>query len=315
MLFQTPQFLKSGFDFRPSFSFGNPSFRRILRQWLPVVAASSIFAINQQVAGYFASGLDDGSGSALLNAIVFWQLPLGIFGASVTTVLFPQMSREAADSEMRALRETISYGVRAISALLIPSAAILGALSFEVIAVVLQRGQFTSANTYMAARVLIGYCLGMVGVGVFNFLARSFYARGDYRTPALAAVAVLVIDVALSLVLKETPLRVAGLAVANSVAFTTGAVVLLYFSRRALNGLEGASILRTAGKAIVATAPVLAGLLAVRHRWGLLWEAGSTLFNLCVLLSLGFLSVGVVAVLYWLLRIEAVTILVKRRPK
>lgn len=315
VLFQTPQFLQNGFDFRPSFSFGNPAFRRILRQWLPVVASSSIFAINQQVALYFASGLEDGSSSALANAIVFWQLPLGIFGVSVTTVLFPRMSREAAESDRRALRGTTAYGVRAISALLIPSAVILGALSFEVIAVAFQRGEFSAANTRMAGRVLVGYCLGMVGVGLFNFLQRSFYARGDYRTPTLTAVAVLGIDVVLSLILKETSLRVAGLAVANSAAFTAGALVLLFFSHRSLKGLDGASILATVGKSVVATLPALVGLLLFRRRWGLLWQSGSTLANLGTLLGSGLLSAGIVVALYWALRIEAVTLLLKRRAK
>ncbi len=315
VLFQTPQFLKSGFDFRLSFLFGNPHFRRILRQWLPVVASSGIFAINQQIAYYFASGLEDGSTSALFNAVVFWQLPLGVFGVSVTTVLFPQMSREAADSDGRALRATTAHGVRAIAALLIPSAVILGALSFEIIAVTLQRGEFTAANTHMAARVLIGYCAGLVGVGLFGFLARSFYARGDYRTPTLTALVVLVIDVVLSLILKETSLRVVGLAVANSVAFTTGSLVLLFFAHRSLNGLHGASILTTVSKTTVATVPALVVLLMFRRRWGLLWQSGSTLVNLGTLMAIGVLSTGIVVALYWALRIEAVTILLKRRTK
>ena len=313
MLFQTPQFLRSGFDFRPSFAFRNPHFRRILRQWLPVVASSSIFAVNQFFAFYFATGLEDGSSSALSNAIVFWQLPLGIFGVSVTTVLFPRMSREAVGSELHVLRGTIAYGIRAISALLIPSAVILGALSFETIAVAFQRGAFTEANTLMAARVLIGYCVGMVGVGLFNFLQRSFYARGDYRTPTFTALVVLVIDVSLSLILKETPLRVVGLALANSIAFTVGAMALLFLSHRSLNGLEGPSIPTTVGKASVATVPALAVLLVFRRLWGLLWRSGSTAANFGILLAVGLLAAGIIAVFYRVLRIEAVAILLKRR--
>jgi putative peptidoglycan lipid II flippase len=315
MLFQTPQFLSSGFGFRPSFKFRNPYFRRVLRQWLPVVASSSIFAVNQFFAIFFASGLEDGSSSALSNAIVFWQLPLGIFGVSVTTVLFPRMSREAVGSDLHVRRGTIAYGVRAISALLIPSAVILGALSFEIIAVAFQRGAFTAANTLMAARVLIGYCLGMVGVGLFNFLQRSFYARGDYKTPTLTALVVLILDVLLSLTLKETALRVVGLAVANSIAFSAGALILLFFSHRSLKGLEGRSILATAGKASAATVPVLAVLLVFRRLWGQLWQTGSTGANLGILLAVGLVAVGIIGGLYWILRIEVVAILLKRRAK
>jgi putative peptidoglycan lipid II flippase len=312
VIFQAPRFVRSGFDFIPSFSFNNPEFRRILRQWLPVVAASSIFVINQQIAILFASGLDDGSSSALVNAVVFWQLPLGVFGVSVTTVLFPRMSREAT-GDASALRETIAFGVRAIAALLIPSALILGALSYEVVAVAFQRGAFVAANTAMAARVLIAYCTGMVGVGVFNFLQRSFYARGDYRSPALTAVGVLVVDVVLSLWLKETRLRVAGLAVANSVAFTAGAAVLLALSGRALHGARLASITKTVGKSLLAVLPTAGILVAARAVWGTWWEAGSTFANLGRLAATGVVALGLVAVLYYALRLEVVTIVLRRR--
>ena len=313
--FQTPQFLRSGFDLVPSFSFGNPEFRRILRQWLPVVASSSIFVVNQEVALYFASGLEDGSSSALVNAIVFWQLPLGIFGVSVMTVLFPRMSREARHHDSAALRETLAFGLRAIAALLIPSSLLMGALSYEVIAVAFQRGAITQVNTHMAAQVLIGYCGGMVGVGTFNFLQRSFYARGDYKTPTLTALGVLVVDVLLSIWLKETRLRVTGLAVANSVAFSSGAAVLLAASHRALGGVHFLRIAGTVGKSVLAVLPAAAGLVVFRAYWGTWWVSGSTAANLGRLAAVGSGALALVALLYIVLRIEVVTIIIKRRGK
>lgn len=315
VLFQTPQFIASGFDFRPSFNFSDPTFRRVLRQWLPVVASSSVFVVNQQVAIYFASGLEDGSASALTNAVVFWQLPLGIFGVSVTTVLFPRMSREAVDGETLRLRSTVAYGVRAIIALLVPSALILGFLSFEIVSVAFQRGQFNEGNTLMAARVLIGYCLGMVGVGLFNFLQRACYARGDYRTPTLTALVVLAVDVAGSVVLKETSLRVAGLAVANSIAFSLGAATLLLRLRLALGGLETRPLAVTLGKVTLAAAVLTAGLVMFRRLFGTLWKSGSSMTNLGVLAAAGIVSVLLVGFAYWVLRVEVVTILRNRRSR
>jgi putative peptidoglycan lipid II flippase len=315
ILFQTPSYLRSGFDFRPSFAFSDPLFRKVLRQWVPVLASSSIFVINQQVAVYFASGLEDGSTSALANAIVFWQLPLGVFGASVTTVLFPRMSREAAGEHPVDLRETVAYGIRAISALLIPSAIILALLSFETIAVLMQRGQFTAENTRMASRVLIAYCTGMVSVGTFNFLLRSFYARGDFVTPTITSLGVLVLDVAFSLVLKQTALRVAGLAVANSIAFTAGAGVLYGITRRALSGVHTGRVLKTVGKSLLACTPAAAGLIAFRVAGPSRLESGSNGGNLLLLAGLGVGSLLVVGTLYWILKMEAVTILLKRRSR
>jgi putative peptidoglycan lipid II flippase len=251
----------------------------------------------------------------LINAIVFWQLPLGIFGVSVTTVLFPRMSREARHEDTTALRHTLAFGVRAIAALLIPSSLVVGALSYEVIAVAFQRGAFSAANTAMAARVLIAYCTGMVSVGAFNFLQRSFYARGDYRTPTLTAFGVLVVDVLLSLWLKETSLRVAGLAAANSVAFTAGACVLLGVSHRALGGIELGSIARTVAKSLLAVLPATAGLVLLRIYWGDWWVAGSTAANLGRIAIAGGGTLALLAALYVALRIEVVTIVFRRRGR
>jgi hypothetical protein len=103
--------------------------------------------------------------------------------------------------------------------------------------------------------------------------------------------------------------------VANSIAFSAGALILLSFSHRSLKGLEGRSILATAGKASAATVPVLAVLLVFRRLWGQLWQTGSTGANLGILLAVGLVAVGIIGGLYWILRIEVVAILLKRRAK
>lgn len=315
ILVQTPSFLRLGFDFRPLLDFSDPYFRRILRQWLPVVAASSIFAINQQVALFFASGLENGSSSALANAIIFWQLPQGIFGVSIMTVLFPRMSRESAAGDRESLQRTLGFGVRGIIALLIPSAIILGMLGREVVAVAFQRGNFELADTLRTADVLAYYCIGMAGVSAFSFLQRFFYSSGDYRTPTVAALFVVVTVIALSLWLKETALGVSGLALANSIGFTAGAVALLMTSRRALGGLRAGPIVLTLAKTILASGPA-ALLIALSWRidpaW---WRDGSSLAGFAIITGLGVLCVATVAGGFIVLRVDVVSGLVRRRRR
>lgn len=310
---QAPAFVKLGFDVRPLLDFRDPYFRRILRQWMPVVAASSIFAINQQVALFFASGLEDGSSSALANAIIFWQLPQGIFGVSIMTVLFPRMSREWAEGDRVALQRTLGFGVRGIVALLVPSALILGMLGRELIAVAFQRGNFELADTLRTAEVLAYYCIGMAGVSAFSFLQRFFYSSGDYRTPTLASVGVVAIVVGLSLWLKETPLGVSGLALANSVGFTIGAVALLLRSGRALGGFRAGPILLTLAKTLLASVPPA---LLIALSWQMdpaWWREGSSLAGFAIIAGLGALCVATVAGGFLLLRVEVVTALIRRK--
>jgi putative peptidoglycan lipid II flippase len=89
ILFQTPSFMRLGYRFRPNFDFSSPRFRKVLRQWLPVLATSSIYTITETVAFRFSSGLAPGSASAMSNALVFWQLPFGIFSPPSPRFFFP----------------------------------------------------------------------------------------------------------------------------------------------------------------------------------------------------------------------------------
>ncbi len=312
---QIPQFIRSGFDFRPSFSFRNEHFRTIMRRWLPVVAASSVFAINQQISLYFASGLEDGSSSALANAVIFWQLPQGIFGVSIMTVLFPRMSREASEGDRPALRRTLGFGIRGIVALLVPSSILLGMLGPQIVAMAFQRGNFELADTIRTAEVLGAYCFGMAGVSAFSFLQRFYYSHGDYRTPTIAAVAVAALDVGLSLWLKETPLRVTGLAVANSVAFTCGAIVLLLRTGPVVGGVQGRAIVTTLVKTVAASVPAIAVILLQRRLLGPWWHAGSSFAGFGVLALIGIVAVAVVAVGFVGFKVEIVSILLRARRR
>ncbi|MCG8481381.1 MAG: murein biosynthesis integral membrane protein MurJ, partial [Spirochaetales bacterium] len=290
LLLQVPRVRAYGYNLLPRLDVRDPDFRAIVKRWLPVVATASGFTINQQIALFFASGLEDGSGSAMTNALVFWQLPFGIFGASITTVLFPAMSRHHAAGDNAALRSTVAGGLRALVLLLIPASVGLGLFAEEIISVALQRGAFTYTATVTAARVLVYYCLGLFSVGAFTFLQRFFYARGDYRTPLIVATITMVLDVSLSLWLKETALGVAGLALANSLAFTVGLLLLLLAVRRATGALRTKRLFTAVVRALCASAAAAAAVLAVRRIWSMVglagWSSdGSSLVTLALLLA------------------------------
>lgn len=245
-----------------SFHFANAHFTRTARLWIPYLAAASIVTINQFVAQFFATGLDDGSVSALTNAIMFLQIPIGIFTTSVATVTFPTMSRQVAQGQTEALRGTVAYGINFLLVLLVPSSILLSVMGREIIAATLQRGHFTSVNTLMAARTLTGYAIGLVSMGIYTFLQKLFNSYKTFVVPLASAALIAVIDIILSLVLKETPLRVSGLAYANSIAFTVGMLFLGYLARRRLGGIGIRSILLTLGKAAVGSVPMTALLVA-----------------------------------------------------
>lgn len=317
ILVQIPAIRRLGYTALPRFDLASPRFRRVMRQWLPVVSTASVFTINQQIAFYFASGLADGSGSALSNALVFWQLPFGIFGAAITTVLFPAMSRQHAQNDLEGLRRSVQGGLRALLLLLVPAGAGLAILGEPIIAVALQRGAFTVADTLRAALVLRWYSVGLFSVAAYNFLQRYFYARGDYRTPLVVAIGTVVLDVVLSLYLKETNLGVGGLALANSIAFTAGFLVFLFYIRAQI-AVPDRRLFVPLGESILASA--LAGVVAVilvrsteTHLWPDWWRRGSSVTGLAVLVVISFVSVAVIAGTYRLRGIS-LSAIIRRSP-
>jgi putative peptidoglycan lipid II flippase len=306
-----------------------------MRLWLPVVATSSVYTINEQIAIFFATGLEDGSASAMSNALVFWQLPFGVFSASITTVLFPRMSRQAGVGDTEGLKTTLEYGLRYLILLLVPSALVISFLAKEIIAVALQRGNFLPENTLLTARVLIAYNLGLLPVGAFNFFQRYFYARDNYKTPLVTAFFACIFDIVLSLLLKETSLRVAGLALANSLAFTVGLALMWLRARASLKPrVAGASaagegsaavgakanlsflpVFITLGKSLAASLPAAVFLYGFLKYTGSWWQNGSTFLNLGFLSLAAVVSGAIIFIMYRSMKIDILMSILRREVK
>ena len=313
--FQVPALRRLGYGLRPRLDLRNPDFLRTVKLWVPYLASASIATINQFIATLFASGLEDGSVSAVSNSVMFLQIPIGIFTTSVATVVFPKMSRQVAQGDTAGLRESVSYGMRFILVLLVPSTILLLFYGREIIAATMQRGRFTPENTLMTNRALIGYSVGLIAMGLYSFLQKLFNSLKSFTVPLLSAAFIAVVDIALSVVLKETRLRVSGLAYANSIAFTAGTVLLAVLARRRLGRIGLGPIIALFGKSALGCVPMIV-LLLVMLRWKPdLWrEAGSFSGTIAV----GAVVAGCIALTlgsYAALRIPFLSELLKRRRK
>jgi len=315
IIFQYPLLKKLGYKLIPDFSFKNKYFKKIIKQWLPVVATSSIFTINQQIAFLFSSGLENGSTSALVNALVFWQLPFGIFSASITTVLFPLMSRQTLNNDLEGIRDTLNYGLRLLFSLLIPSTVVYMFFGKIIITTALQRGLFTAENTIMTNNVLIAYSLGLFSIGGYNFLQRFFYSSREYHIPFYVSLGVCILDITLSLYLKETKLQVTGLALANSISFTIGFLILLILSRKPLKFFNGIKLLKSFLKVLISIIPASIISIYIHKYLTSTWDTASIYYNLMVICLIVFIWLFSTFIMYKLLGLEIVDFIVKRRPK
>ncbi|MDC7220387.1 MAG: murein biosynthesis integral membrane protein MurJ [Spirochaetales bacterium] len=311
ILIQIPSFRKLGYSLKPSLSFKSEEFRRVMVSWGPILLTSSIFSVNQIIAQRFASMLEVGSISAMNNAIIFWQLPFGLFVNSLLTVIYPKMSRQVAAGDMDGLGESLIYGWRGLMAMLLPSAAVFMTIGAPIIAVAMQRGEFTSHNTLMAAEVLFAYSTGLLFVGAYNFSQRAFYALGDYKTPIKVSLVLVAVDILFSvLFLFVWKVGVSGLAYANTIAYFAGLFIYFFVIQKRVTLSGGRKLLITLGKVFAALAAGLLWLWFMNRLWGNEWWTGGYSFRaLGILMFYGLGYVVVVLGAYHLLKVEFLSIM------
>ncbi len=159
----------------------------------------------------------------------------------------------------------------------------------------------------------MGHTLKQSPILFFTFLQRFFYATHDFTTPLVAAGVVSAVDVLLSLWLRTTPLRVRGLAIANSIAFTAGFLHLLLVARKRLGTLDARAIASTGLRLALSLLPFAGFLLAFHRLTRTLWRTGSTAANLGVLVAGVAAAVAILLAMFWLTKIEILRDVIRRR--
>ncbi|MBN2736362.1 MAG: murein biosynthesis integral membrane protein MurJ [Spirochaetales bacterium] len=315
VIVQVPLYLKKGYDFKFDFNFKTDEFKTILRLWIPFLATSSIFAINQQIAMFFATGLGDGDASALSNALIFFQLPYGIAVSSVVTVLYPRMSRESAQRDWEKLKYTFNYGIILMLMLLMPATIAYVMLGDKIIALIWQRGGFTEKSTFETFNVLAAYSLGLAGLGIFSFCQRLFYSLKNFTVPLVITFGVMLLDIILSVWLKETVLGVSGIALANSISFTIGIIPFIIFVNKFLKGINIQELLQGLAKLFISGLALYGLLKAYLIITDNYWTKENSVTNLLLVVLIVIVSMVLIFLSYYFLKIKVFRDILSSRIK
>jgi putative peptidoglycan lipid II flippase len=162
----------------------------------------------------------------LANRIV--ELPLGVFGIAVATVIFPDMSKLAADERLQGeLNGTFNHGMFMLLWILLPSAIGLYLVRHELLSLFFEWGTFGPEDTAIMAPVLAIYCVSIPFLGISNFLIRSFHALKDTKTPAKIGLCVLAVNFMLTIILTWQ-LGVNGVALATTLSLIVQTAMLYH---------------------------------------------------------------------------------------
>ena len=250
---QIPPLRSAGVSIRPAWSAcGGVPFRKIITLMGPMIIGLTVTQINtladDLIAWWFSASpekgdfflllgtkvaypLQRGSVSHLYYAQRLYQLPLGVFGISLATAIFPVMSSYAARKDFAGLGRTVSEGLCACFFIAIPATVGLAAIADPLISVAFQHGQFSANDTKMVAWTLFFYALGLCGYFIQQVVTRAFYSMQDSRTPTLSALVAVFTNIILNLTLIWF-LGTGGLACATSVCSYLQVVILVVRLRR-----------------------------------------------------------------------------------
>ena len=115
---------------------------QVLRLMLPVSVGLGLINVDLLLNSAIGSLVSEEAPRAIDNAFRIYMLPQGVFSVAVATVLFPVLSRLAAQRDLAGLRAITGTGMRQIALLLIPSAAVTLVLATPIARLVYERGAF-----------------------------------------------------------------------------------------------------------------------------------------------------------------------------
>jgi putative peptidoglycan lipid II flippase len=205
----------------------DPGVRRVLKQMLPATFAVSVAQISLIINTNIASHLADGSVSWLSYADRLMELPTGLLGVALGTILLPSLSKAHACGDQKEYSALLDWGLRLTFLLAMPAAVALMVLSEPITTTLFHYGKFDPHSVDMTARALVAYGVGLMGLILVKILAPGFYAKQDIRTPVKIGIGVLIATQLMNLLFVPW-IAHAGLALSIGLAATLNAAFLFF---------------------------------------------------------------------------------------
>ena len=256
LLIQAPAVKRSGLSLRPLWDLRDPGVKRVLASLLPIVlglASGQVIALN--LARFFANGLPPTELPAIGYANRLMQVPLDLLASGPAIALFPTLVALSAQQNLGEMRLQLTGTLRRILLLTLLATALLAALRFPIIQLLLQRGHFDKAATLQTAPVLFAYAMCIVGLGAQQLLARGFYALGDTRPPIYAGIIAVCTFGVLGWVSLHVTQSAAGLALAAAVAISILSILMAFWLSKKLGGWDEGATTGGLCKGIMAALP------------------------------------------------------------
>jgi putative peptidoglycan lipid II flippase len=236
--------------------------------------------------------------SALYYADRLNQLPIGVIGIAVGTVLLPEMAGRIAADDEKGARRAQARAVELTLLLAIPCLVAFLLLPELIMRALFMRGAFTAADARAAAQTLAAYATGLLPFVLIRSFTAPFLARGDTATPVKASLIAVAVNVMCKILLMG-PLAQVGLALATSIGGWLNLGLVVWFAARRGHFTFDAG-LRGSGARLFAAGAVLALVLLIAQAgFARLWPTGEPhheIAMLALLVAIGAVAYGSIVI-------------------
>lgn len=210
----------------PRLGWSDPGLRRVFALLAASLFGVSVTQIGLMLNTILASFLAVGSVSWLYFADRLVQLPLGVVGASLSTILLPDLSKAVASGDQQIFSDRLNWGINQAALMMIPAAAGLYVLAHPIVMSLFQYGAFSVHDAMMAMQAAKAYAIGLPAFIAVKLFASAFYAHQMVKIPVYTGLISVVLNVMLGWALMHVWGHV-GLALATSAASWLDAMLLL----------------------------------------------------------------------------------------
>jgi len=225
--------------YHPVLDFRHPSVKKLLRLGIPLFLYLLVANTATVVERNFASRISAGAVSTLTYAFRLFTVPSNFLAAPLAIVAYPWFSREALRERRGELADKVSRLFRLLLFVFLPVTVWTMLNAAPVTRVLYEHGRFLQADSWITARVLAIYSIGIIPNAIAVVLLRCFFAIEDTITPLLTELLDLGFYVIAAIFLTRS-FGIEGLAAARGISFVlVFAILVLVLARRSLLKFTG----------------------------------------------------------------------------
>ena len=232
--------------------FSDPQIKQMLLLVGPVFISTGVNQLNSIIDRSMASGLIEGSVSALNYSSEVANIVTQVIILSLTTILYPKMTELYAKNNEKQKNEFTETYLNIVSILVLPLSILIFLFSKEIVQILFGRGAFTDDTVLFVSRALKIYALGIAGASFRDVLNKVFYSMKNTFIPMINGIIAVLFNIGLNFALVDR-YGYLGLAFATSFSATLCTFLMFLQLWKKSKGLNIKHIVAEFVKTIIAT--------------------------------------------------------------